>query len=47
MYETLDSQDSPVLIVASPLAYVLSASKFREHQLGLHLLTLNYVEAIH
>ena len=41
IYEALDSQDSPVLIVASLLAYALSASKFREHQLGLHLLMLN------
>ena len=37
----LTGQDSLVLIVASLLAYALSASKFREHQLGLRLLTLN------
>ena len=41
IYGALDSQDSPVLIVASLLAYALSASKFREHQLGLCLLMLN------
>ena len=37
----LTGQDSLVLIVASLLAYALSASKFREHQLRLRLLTLN------
>ena len=41
IYEALDGQDSPVLIVASLLAYALSASKFREHQLRLRLSTLN------